>query len=108
MTTTPQIDESRLEAFMGRFVQDMGAAATAPLVLIGDKLGLYKAMADGEPVSAAELAARTGCAERYIREWLLQQAASEYVTYDPATDTFTLPPEQALALAVDDSPVFIP
>jgi len=108
MTTTPQIDEARLEAFMARFVQDMGAAATAPLVLIGDKLGLYKAMADGEPVTAAELAARTGCAERYVREWLLQQAASEYVTYDPEADAFTLPPEQALALAIDDSPVFIP
>jgi 2-polyprenyl-3-methyl-5-hydroxy-6-metoxy-1,4-benzoquinol methylase len=108
MATIPQIDEARLEAFMARFVGDMGAAATAPLVLIGDKLGLYKAMADGAPVTAAELARRTGCAERYIREWLLQQAASEYVTYDPESETFTLPPEQALALAVDDSPVFIP
>src|SRR3954469_7936301 len=108
MTTASAIDEQRLEAFMGRFVADMGAAATAPLVLIGDKLGLYKAMADGEPVTPAELAERTGCRERYVREWLCQQAASGYVEYDAAGATFSLPPEQALALAHDDSPAFIP
>ena len=93
---------------MGQFVQDMGAAATAPLVVIGDKLGLYKAMADGEPVTPAELAERTGCRERYLREWLCQQAASGYVEYDATASTFRLPPEQALALAHDDSPAFIP
>ncbi len=108
MATTPSIDEGKLEAFMGQFVQDMGAAVTAPLVLIGDKLGLYKAMADSQPVTPAQLAERTGCRERYLREWLCQQAASGYVTYEPSTGAFTLPPEQALALAVDDSPVFIP
>ncbi len=106
MAATPTIDEARLEAFMGRFVQDFGAGATIPLVLIGDKLGLYKAMADGEPVTPAELAERTGCRERYVREWLSQQAASGYVEYSDGQ--FTLPPEQALALADDDSPVFIP
>src|SRR5271165_2457481 len=93
------IDEAKLEQFMGQFVGDLGAAMTAPLVLIGDKLGLYKAMADSEPVSPAELARRTDCHERYIREWLCQQAASGYVTYDPADGTFRLPPEQAMALA---------
>src|SRR3954449_3006496 len=108
MTTASAIDEQRLEAFMGRFVADMGAAATAPLVLIGDKLGLYKAMRDGEPVTPAELAARTGTRERYVREWLCQQAASGYVEYEPDTEAFRLPPEQALALAHDDSPAFIP
>ena len=108
MAATPTIDEQKLEQFMGQFVQDMGAAATAPLVVIGDKLGLYKAMADGAPVTPAELAERTGCHERYLREWLCQQAASGYVEYDPADGTFRLPPEQALALAHDDSPVFIP
>ena len=108
MAATPTIDEQKLEQFMGRFVQDMGAAATAPLVVIGDKLGLYKAMADGEPVTPAELAERTGCRERYIREWLCQQAASNYVEYDAGTETFRLPPEQALALADEDSPAFIP
>src|SRR4051812_988913 len=100
------IDQAKLETFMGRFVQDMGAAATAPPVVLGDKLGLYKAMADGDPVTPAELAERTGCHERYLREWLSQQAASGYVEY--ADGGFRLPPEQALALADDDSPVFIP
>src|SRR4051795_2349590 len=106
MAATPTIDEQKLEQFMGQFVQDMGAAATAPLVVIGDKLGLYKAMADGVPVTPAELAARTGCLERYLREWLCQQAASGYVEY--ADGAFRLPPEQELALAHDDSPAFIP
>ena len=108
MAATPTIDEQKLEQFMGQFVQDMGAAATAPLVVIGDKLGLYKAMADGTPLTPAELAERTGCRERYVREWLCQQAASGYVEYDAADATFRLPPEQALALAHDDSPAFIP
>src|SRR5450631_2207975 len=93
------IDEAKLEKFMGQFVGDLGAALTGPLVLIGDKLGLYKAMADGDPVTPAELAARTDCRERYIREWLCQQAASGYVEYDAADGTFRLPPEQAMALA---------
>ena len=106
MAAAATIDQARLEAFMGQFVQDMGAAATAPLVVLGDKLGLYKAMADGEPVTPAELAERTGCRERYLREWLCQQAASGYVEYEAGA--FRLPPEQALALAHDDSPVFIP
>src|SRR3954452_15682640 len=108
MAATATIDQARLEAFMGQFVQDMGAAATAPLVVLGDKLGLYKAMADGEPVTPGELAARTGCRERYLREWLCQQAASGYVEYEGGTGAFRLPPEQALALAHDDSSVFIP
>jgi len=102
------IDEAKLEQFMGQFVGDLGAALTAPLVLIGDKLGLYKAMADGEPVTPAELAERSDCRERYIREWLCQQAASGYVEYDAADGTFRLPPEQAMALADEDSPAFIP
>jgi SAM-dependent methyltransferase len=77
-------------------------------VIIGDKLGLYKAMADGVPLTPAELAERTGCHERYLREWLCQQAASGYLTYDPEDERFRLPPEQATALADDDSPAFIP
>jgi 2-polyprenyl-3-methyl-5-hydroxy-6-metoxy-1,4-benzoquinol methylase len=102
------IDEAKLEQFMNQFVGDLGAVLTAPLVLIGDKLGLYKAMADGEPLTPAELAERSGCRERYIREWLCQQAASGYVEYDAAAGTFRLPPEQAMALADEDSPAFIP
>jgi SAM-dependent methyltransferase len=108
MAATRTIDEARLEEFMGRFVQDLGAGATAPLVVIGDKLGLYKAMADGGPVTPGELAERTGCRERYVREWLCQQAASGYVEYDAAAGAFSLTPEQALALADDTSPAFIP
>jgi 2-polyprenyl-3-methyl-5-hydroxy-6-metoxy-1,4-benzoquinol methylase len=107
-TITPTIDEDKLNAFMGAFVGDLGAAATTALVLIGDKLGLYKAMADSVAVTSAELAERTGTRERYVREWLCQQAASGYVTYDPADGTFRLPPEQAMALADEDSPAFIP
>jgi len=93
---------------MHRFVTDLGAAVTAPMVLIGDQLGLYKAMADGEPITPAQLAERTGCRERYLREWLCQQAASGYVEYDADKQRFRLPAEQALALAQDDSPVFMP
>jgi 2-polyprenyl-3-methyl-5-hydroxy-6-metoxy-1,4-benzoquinol methylase len=107
MAVTPPINPVRLEEFMGRFVHDFGAGATAPLVLLGDKLGLYKAMADGAPVTPAQLAEHTECNERYIREWLCQQAASGYVDYDAGAGTFRLPPEQALALADDRSPAFI-
>jgi SAM-dependent methyltransferase len=102
------IDEAKLNAFMGRAVGDMGAAMHAILVLLGDRLGLYKAMADGAPVTSAELASRTGTSERYVREWLNANAASGYVTYDAAARTYALPPEQSLALAVDDSPAFLP
>jgi SAM-dependent methyltransferase len=102
------IDEAKLNAFMGRAVGDMGAAAHAVLILIGDRLGIFKAMGDSRPVTAAELAARTKLHERYVREWLNANAASGYVTYDSATKTYTLPPEQALALAVEDSPVYLP
>ena len=106
MAATPTIDQAKLDAFMGQFVNDLGAAATAPLVVLGDKLGLYKAMAGGAPVTPGELAERSGCRERYVREWLCQQAASGYVEY--AGGAFRLPPEQELALAVEDSPAFIP
>jgi 2-polyprenyl-3-methyl-5-hydroxy-6-metoxy-1,4-benzoquinol methylase len=107
-TTETSIDAAKLEQFMGQFVGDLGGAMTAPLVLIGDKLGLYKAMADSEPVTPAQLAERTNCHERYIREWLCQQAASGYIEYKPAGGTFRLAPEQAMALADEDSPAFIP
>jgi SAM-dependent methyltransferase len=109
MTTTAQtIDESRLDEFLGRFVGDLGAAMSAALVVIGDRLGLYRAMADGEPVSARQLADRTGTDARYVREWLCNQAAGGYVSYDGASDRFWLSPEQSLALAQEGSPAFIP
>jgi SAM-dependent methyltransferase len=102
------IDMTKLEAFMGRAVGDMGAAMHAVLILLGDRLGLYKAMGDSSPVTPGELAARTGTTERYVREWLNANAASGYVLYDAATGAYTLPPEQALALAVENSPAFLP
>jgi SAM-dependent methyltransferase len=105
---TQTISEQKLEDFMGRFVGDLGAALSVATVMIGDKLGLYKAMADGEPLTPAELAQRTGTDERYVREWLSSQAASGYVAYDAGTARFSLPPEQAMALAQDSSPAFIP
>ncbi len=107
-TQTRQIDPDKLNALLGRAVQDMGAAIQAPLILIGDKLGLYRAMADGEPVTPAELAKRTGTAERYVHEWLNANAAGQYVEYDPANGTYFMNPEQALALAMDDTPVHLP
>ncbi|HEX7125633.1 MAG TPA: class I SAM-dependent methyltransferase [Thermodesulfobacteriota bacterium] len=102
------IDQAKLNAFLGTAVGDIGAAMSAALVLIGDKLGLYKAMADGEPITPAELARKTVTAERYIREWLANQAAGGYVEYDAAAGTYRLPPEQAAALADESSPAFLP
>jgi SAM-dependent methyltransferase len=89
-------------------VGEMGAAMNAALIVIGDRLGLYKAMAGAGPLTSAEVAAKTGTTERYVREWLAAQAAGGFVAYDPASSRYTLPPEQALALADENSPVFLP
>ena len=102
------IDEAKLNTFMSHALEDMGAAMNTGLVIIGDRLGLYKAMAGKGAMTAAELAAATGTDPRYIQEWLSAQAAGGYVTYDARKGTFTLPDEQALALAMEDSPAFIP
>lgn len=99
------MDEAKLQAFMGQLVGDMGGAAMMANVLLGDELGLYKAMADGQAVSPEQLAERTGCHPRLVREWLNAQAASGYVEH--AGGRFRLPEEQALALAVEDSPVYV-
>ncbi len=107
-TTTQTVDQAKLDQFMGRFVGDLGATMSAALVVIGDRLGLYRAMADGELVSAEELAQRTGTDARYVREWLSNQAAGGYVTYEPEQDSFFLAPEQSLALAQEGSPAFVP
>jgi SAM-dependent methyltransferase len=106
--TVQPVDQALLDEFMGRVVGDMGAALSAALVVIGDRVGLYRAMADGEPVSADELAERTGADPRYVREWLSNQAASGYVGYNPGTEEFFLTPEQSFALAQEDSPAFVP
>jgi SAM-dependent methyltransferase len=108
MTTQPELDEGKLMEFVGKMVGDLGAALGALLIDVGDKLGLYKAMDGAGPLTSQELADKTGVAERYVREWLANQAASGYVTYDAATERFTLPPEQAFALANEGSPVFLP
>jgi SAM-dependent methyltransferase len=92
---------------MGKMLHDMGAAATGALVVIGDKLGLYKALAAEGPLTSAGLAARTGTAERYVREWLAAQAAAGYVNYQPAAGTYAMSAEQAMILADDNSPVFV-
>ena len=101
------VDEARLEQFLGRLITDMGAAANAVLVMIGDELGIWRALDGAGPLTAEALSERTGLRERYLREWLAAQAASGYVTYDPADDTFTLPTEQALVFCREDSPFYI-
>jgi len=83
MRTQPAVDENKLNEFVGRFAGDLGAVLHAATVLIGDQLGLYKGMADGEPITAQELANRTDTEERYVREWLSAQAVSGYAEYDP-------------------------
>src|SRR5215468_6084910 len=103
----PQIDMDKLNEFIGRFVGDLGAAVHAGLVVIGERLGLYKALAEG-PMTAADLAAKTNTDERYLREWLSSQAAGGYIMYDDSTKLFSLSPEQAFALAKEDSPAYLP
>jgi SAM-dependent methyltransferase len=102
------IERAKLKEFLDRSVADLGAGMSAALVVLGDRLGLYKAMAGAGPLTPAELARKTGTAERYVREWLANQAAGGYVRYDPAAGTYTLPDEQALALADEDSEAFLP
>jgi 2-polyprenyl-3-methyl-5-hydroxy-6-metoxy-1,4-benzoquinol methylase len=102
------IDETKLNDLLGKVVADVGAAMSAALVVIGDKLGLYKAMAEAGPVTPSDLARLTGTAERYLREWLNAQAASGYVAYDAASGRFALSPEQAFAFADDKSPASVP
>jgi 2-polyprenyl-3-methyl-5-hydroxy-6-metoxy-1,4-benzoquinol methylase len=104
---TPAVDEQRLNAFLGKAVGDLGAAVSAVLVSIGDELGFYKALKK-QPLTAAGLAAATGTNERYVREWLGNQAASGYIEYDAATQMFSMTPEQALCLADPNGPADVP
>jgi 2-polyprenyl-3-methyl-5-hydroxy-6-metoxy-1,4-benzoquinol methylase len=101
------INEQKLEALFGRLFGDISAGYGGVMVSIGDKLGLYKAMAGAGPLSSPELAKRSGCAERYVREWLNAQVAGGYVDYHPTSATYELSPEQAAILADDTSPVFL-
>jgi SAM-dependent methyltransferase len=104
---TPALDMNKLNTFIGQFVTDLGAAVHAGMVVIGEKLGLYKALA-GAPMSSAQLAAKTKTDERYLREWLSSQAAGGYITYDAKTDQFSLSEEQVFTLATEDSPAYLP
>src|SRR5437763_687766 len=104
--TIPAFDHDKLMELVHRVVGDFGAAASAPLVVIGDKLGLYRALA-ADALTPQELARRTGTSERYVREWLVNQAASGFITYDAGSSRYSLSPEQTLAFAVEDSPAFM-
>ncbi|HLK31690.1 MAG TPA: class I SAM-dependent methyltransferase [Terriglobales bacterium] len=103
----PALDMEKLNAFIGRFVTDLGAAVHTGMVVIGERLGLYKALATG-PMTSAELAAKTQTDERYLREWLASQAAGGYITYEEKTHKFSLTQEQAFTLATEDSPAYLP
>ncbi len=111
MSTVDQavaIDGDKLMQFVFRAVDEVGATLNTALVVMGDRLGLYCALAGAGPLSPAELAGRTGTAERYVHEWLNAQAAGGYVEYDPDGGRYTLPPEQAVALTEPDSPAYLP
>ena len=101
------VDETKLNEFLGKAVGDLGAAMSATLILVGDRLGLYRELAKGA-VTSAELAQRTGTNERYVREWLGNQGAGGYVEYDAASDAWSLSPEQALCLTDPNGPVDMP
>ena len=101
------VDQDKLDTFVGKVLGDLGGALSVALVRIGDRLGLYRALQSYGPLTSAALAEKAGIAERYAREWLSQQAASGYLTYDPPSRAFTLPPEQAMVFADADSPVFM-
>ena len=102
------IDDAKLGELLGKFVGDFGAALHAATVIIGEKLGLYKALAAAGPLTPRELAAKTETTERYVREWLAAQAASGYVEYDAKAGRFHMTPEQAMVLADDTSPTYVP
>ena len=101
------VDMERLNQFLGKMLGDLGGAASVPLVRMGDALGLYRALHARGPMTCDELAREAKVHERYLREWLAHQAASEYLSYDPASGRFSLPPEQAMVFAVEDSPVYM-
>jgi 2-polyprenyl-3-methyl-5-hydroxy-6-metoxy-1,4-benzoquinol methylase len=107
ITAAPQIDEERLNALLGQAVVEFGATVNAALVVIGDRLGLYRELAAHGPLTSPELAARTGTSERYVREWLGAQAASGWIGYDADGDRYSMSTEQALMFAEPGSPAFV-
>src|SRR5687768_1082121 len=107
-TEQPNLEQTKLESLIARAIGDLSAGYGGVMISLGNKLGLFKAMSGAGPISSRELAARVGCAERYVREWLNAQVAGGYVDYHAVSDTYELTPEQALVLAAEDSPFFIP
>jgi SAM-dependent methyltransferase len=101
------IDETKLEAFVGRVLGDLAACYGGVMVSLGDRLGLYDTLNGAGPLTSAEVAERSSCAERYVREWLNSQVAAGYVEYDPDTERYTLPPEHAAVLADRESPTLM-
>ena len=102
------VDPDKLNALAGKFLNDMGAAITGPSILIGEQLGLYKALAEVGPATPEDVATKTGTLERYVREWLAGQAAAGYIEFDPASKRYSMTPEQAYAMTNEDSPLYIP
>ncbi|MBI5106954.1 MAG: class I SAM-dependent methyltransferase [Solirubrobacterales bacterium] len=107
MTHAVDLDPTRLETFLGQVMTDLAACYGGVMASLGDRLGLYRAMDGAGPLTAAEVASRAGCAERYVREWLGSQAAAGYVDYDAETEAYTLPPEHAAVLADTESPALM-
>jgi len=105
--STATIDEGKLNAFVGQMLSDLGGASSIAMVRLGDTLGLYRAIHDNGPMTSAELAKQAKVDERYLREWLSHQAASNYLAYDPATGKFSMPAEQAMVFANEESPVYM-
>ena len=101
------MDENKLTSLVGQLLQDLGGAFSVPLVQIGEKLGIYQSLNEAGPSTVAELAKSTGLAERYLKEWLCAQAASSYITYNAATEKFSMTPEQAFVLAYQNSPFYL-
>jgi SAM-dependent methyltransferase len=107
MSTAQMMDEQKLGAFVGKVVTECAAALSVPLVVIGDRLGFYRALAEDGPLTSTELAERTGSKERYVRDWLINQAAGEYLSYDSETNRYSLPSEHAVVLTDESSPYFL-
>ena len=105
--STATIDEGKLNAFIGQMLSDLGGASSIAMVRLGDTLGLYRAIHDNGPMTSAELAKQAKVDERYLREWLSHQAASNYLSYDPVTSKFAMPAEQAMVFANEESPVYM-
>lgn len=105
--STNTIDQAKLHEFMMKAVGDIGGSMGAMMIMLGERLGLYKAMAGAGPITSEGLAKKTNTAERYVREWLASQAAAGYITYNTTDNTFSMPPENALVLADENSPFYI-